>query len=118
MSGSQTDTIRAAFADIWERNLPLIRQRLLAVERAAAEAAKPSPDSERIELGRAEAHKLVGVLGTFGLSQGTELARGLEGRLQPGPGTDANELMRIAAELRSAIEGAQADRIDGVEGRP
>jgi HPt (histidine-containing phosphotransfer) domain-containing protein len=109
MNGSQTDTIRAAFADTWARSLPLINQRVAAVEQAAIEMKRPSPDSDRIELGRAEAHKLAGVLGTFGLQRGTELARDLEEHLICPPEIEeAGRLKKVAAELRTAVEDASA----------
>jgi HPt (histidine-containing phosphotransfer) domain-containing protein len=109
MDGSDANTVKAALADIWERNLPLIRERVTAIEQAAAELAKPSPNADRIAHGQAEAHKLAGVLGSFGLSRGTELARSLEGDLGAERGGDAKELVRAAAELRSVIEGSRAE---------
>ncbi len=112
MNGSQTETIRAAFADIWARSLPLINQRVAAAEQAAIEMEKPSPDFDRIELGRAEAHKLAGVLGTFGLSRGTTLAEDLEECFGGGRASDAREPARIAKELRSIVEEAKVAPTD------
>jgi len=56
----------------------------------------------------ATAHKLAGVLGTFGLNEGTDLARELELLYSREGGLDrslAARLTEVAAELRTMIEG-------------
>ncbi len=53
------------------------------------------------------AHKLAGVLGTFGLTRGTVLARELEINFSRGDGPDpasGKRLAAIAAELRAMVE--------------
>ncbi len=101
------EQVQAALAAVWERERPVLLERVAAVERAAAASAGgapggPAPGAETIEAGRAAAHKLAGVLGTFGLGRGTELARELEARLgEADPG-----LPGLAAELRAVVEGA------------
>lgn len=99
--------MQAALVDIWVRNLPLIQRRLDVVERAATELAGPSPDSELIALGRSEAHRLAGTLGTFGLGRGTALARSLEDGLSERRAGERTEPMRLAAELRSLVDGTR-----------
>jgi len=73
---------------------------------ASALAQNPLTAAEREEA-HAAAHKLAGVLGTFGLTRGTELARQLEiaFSLESTPGPDAGvKLAEIAAELRVIVE--------------
>ena len=72
---------------------------------ASAALAGTLPASLR-EQAFAEAHKLAGVLGTFGLPQGTELAREAETIYAAAAGIDsptAQRLAEIAARLRSLI---------------
>ncbi len=65
-------------ASVWQRNLPLVRQRLECLRSAAWQASvdQMSPSTRR-EAGDI-AHKLAGSLGMFGYLQGTEIARALE----------------------------------------
>ncbi len=65
-------------ASVWQRNLPLVRQRLQCLRDAARQAGtdQMSPSTRR-EAGDV-AHKLAGSLGMFGYLHGTEIARALE----------------------------------------
>ena len=101
--------IQAALADIWIRTLPVIQARVDAIDVAIAELAKPSPGPDLIDGGRAAAHQLSGVLGTFGLHRGTELARAIEERLESGNGDEPPRLAQQADELRSTVEGARVE---------
>lgn len=90
---------------IWTNCLPILLGRVATIEMAVAELDRPSISMERLESGRDEAHKLAGVLGTFGLDRGTELARDLEEHLaSPATGAEAARLRGVAAELRHAVE--------------
>ena len=84
-----TDTTQAmppamadAMARLWAKFLPEIERRLGVMEEAArALREKALPDEQRAAA-HADAHKLAGSLGTFGLQRGTELARQAEHLLE------------------------------------
>jgi HPt (histidine-containing phosphotransfer) domain-containing protein len=91
---------------LWKQFLPQIEERVATLEAAAsALSAGELPDGQR-DAAHAAAHKLAGVLGTFGLTKGTVLAREAE-LLYSGdsdPAT-AEQLARIAAQLKGMIAG-------------
>lgn len=102
------EQIQAALTGIWERSYPLVLKRVSMVEAATAELSKASPATQTVTVGRDEAHKLAGVLGTFGLDRGTRLARDLELHLNAACSQrDAATAEDLAAELRSVIESAR-----------
>jgi len=70
-----------AMARLWAKFLPETERRLSVLEAAvtALEAGALSPDKR--DDAHAEAHKLAGSLGTFGLHRGTALAREAEALL-------------------------------------
>jgi HPt (histidine-containing phosphotransfer) domain-containing protein len=97
------ERVRSDFADVWRRSRPEIGERLAAIE-AAAEAPAGEPD--RWEEAIAAAHKLAGVLGTFGLPRGSELARRIEAELEAG--ASPAQIATLAAELASLVSEAEA----------
>ncbi|HEY2860706.1 MAG TPA: Hpt domain-containing protein [Terracidiphilus sp.] len=67
-----------ALNQLWMKFLPQMEERLSALDTAnRALSAGSLSDEERLEAVGA-AHKLAGVLGTFGLAEGTQLAREAE----------------------------------------
>ncbi|HEX3893361.1 MAG TPA: Hpt domain-containing protein [Terracidiphilus sp.] len=72
----------AAIADImnrmWEKFLPDIGDRVRVLENAAEALAQGSISAELRAEAFSAAHKLAGTLGTFGLEEGTVLAREAE----------------------------------------
>ena len=110
-SGSQRDTtLSDAIDGLWQRFLPEISERVAALEAAAAAAATHTLSGKQREAAQAAAHKLAGVLGTFGLARGTVLARELEQILSGASDSQLNTgagLATAAAELRTMIENQQ-----------
>jgi HPt (histidine-containing phosphotransfer) domain-containing protein len=105
---STVEQVQVTLCDIWDRAYPVVLERVRTIEDAIAELSKQHPQGKPIDAGRADAHKLAGTLGTFGLDRGTELARALEARLSASSSTEkATETKRLAAELRSTIERAR-----------
>jgi HPt (histidine-containing phosphotransfer) domain-containing protein len=92
---------------MWHAHLPELLERVDILEASAqAFAAGPLP-VDRQRAAQAAAHKLAGVLGTFGLTSGTVLARELEimySRQNDTEAESAERLATIAAELRALIE--------------
>ncbi len=91
---------------MWAQYLPQILERVSALEAAGEATVQGAPTAELRLMAIAEAHKLAGTLGTFGLPQGTDLAREAEALCTPEHAIDvasARRLLEIAAELRTMI---------------
>ncbi|HWT92891.1 MAG TPA: Hpt domain-containing protein [Solirubrobacteraceae bacterium] len=70
--------LEAAIAAIWDRSKPIMRERVEHVDRAAAALRDgPLDPAVREEASRA-AHQLAGSLGSFGMPEGSDVARALE----------------------------------------
>jgi HPt (histidine-containing phosphotransfer) domain-containing protein len=106
--GPLTDAaLSQAMDGLWARFLPDIRDRVSVLEAAAQVASEGKLKAKQREAAQTAAHKLAGVLGTFGLTGGTVLARELELIFAHDsfPGCDASvKLAETAAELRAMIE--------------
>jgi len=90
---------------MWARFLPEIENRLVVVEAAAAALASSGLPADQREAAHQAAHKLAGILGTFGLPRGTELARQAEHLLaEEVPVGSIAELAGWVAELRGLIQ--------------
>ena len=64
-------------------------------------------DPRACEAARADAHRLTGLLGTYGLGAGSDLARIVEQRLADGATReDARELGRLANRIRAIVTEA------------
>ena len=107
MAADAQTPLSAALDRMWHVHLPELLERVDILE-ASAEAFAAGPLSvDRQQAAMAAAHKLAGVLGTFGLTTGTVLARELEmiySRQNEPDADTAERLATIAAELRSLIE--------------
>jgi HPt (histidine-containing phosphotransfer) domain-containing protein len=96
---------------LWAKYLPQMEERVRTLQEAAARLAKGDAlsEAERNQAG-ADAHKLAGVLGTFGLQGGTELAREAEqlcgGTLEPDTAA-AERLSMIAERLKATVASRQ-----------
>jgi HPt (histidine-containing phosphotransfer) domain-containing protein len=103
MKKTTPDQIDDILAQLWRKNLPVIRERLDLMDKLAAAAASGTLDEPtRIEaLGIA--HKLAGSLGMYGYPQGTEVASKIERILKsPTPETLAM-LHTLATDLRKSL---------------
>jgi HPt (histidine-containing phosphotransfer) domain-containing protein len=94
--------VEAGLNQIWQRTRPLLLARVATVERAILATATEA----EIDSGRTESHRLAGVLGTFGLDRGTELARELERSLAEPDARKATRTRRLVTELRRTVERA------------
>ena len=107
MQPSEQDALHQALDGLWARFLPTIEERVGLLESAAAACAANRLSSQEQQAAFAAAHKLAGVLGTFGLAEGTALARELEmlysGQSAFDPALGAR-LVSIAAQLRSIVQ--------------
>lgn len=96
--------LNAALDRLWKQFLPQIEERVAVLETASSALSIGKLTDELRDAARAAAHKLAGVLGTFGLTKGTILAREAEmlysGDTDP---ASAAQLTDIPAQLRSLI---------------
>jgi HPt (histidine-containing phosphotransfer) domain-containing protein len=103
MNRKEEAEINALLANLWERNQPLLHERLDALDLIAAEAAAGQMTETSRKNGLDIAHKLSGSLGMFGYDRGTEIAREIEQILtSPTPETMAN-LSVLATDLRQLL---------------
>jgi HPt (histidine-containing phosphotransfer) domain-containing protein len=91
---------------LWAQFLPQLEERVATLESAAAALAAEGLTLELCHEASSAAHKLAGVLGTFGLDVGTDLAREAE-TLYASPASAAaagNEHpAALAAQLRNVL---------------
>jgi HPt (histidine-containing phosphotransfer) domain-containing protein len=92
-------SLDAALQRIWERAQPRLVARVDAIDEAVAAL----DDSARVETARAEAHKIAGLAGTFGLGEASRLARSIEHQLEASGPADPERLRREAGELRAEL---------------
>ena len=100
-----SEDVQAAITRLWARSRPVVLERIAALQVTAAQLAAGRLESDQIEDARADAHKLVGSLGTFGIPQGSDLARGVERELEGGGG-DPARLTDLLAQLRQVVEAS------------
>lgn len=105
-SAGQT-ALTEALDRMWAQFLPQMQERVAVLEAAAEAFAAGRLSNSQIEAAKSAAHKLAGVLGTFGLTKGTVLAREAEilysGEAGDDPGLGPR-LTSIATQLRSVVE--------------
>lgn len=96
----------ALLASLWNRNRPVIEERINVLERAASSASANALDVDQREEAADVAHKLAGSLGMYGYELGTRIARQLELLLDYAT-PDAAQLQVLIVQLRQAL--AQPD---------
>jgi HPt (histidine-containing phosphotransfer) domain-containing protein len=99
-------SLAGALDVLWAKFLPENEERVAALEAAATACAQGGLGEDQREVAGSAAHKLAGVLGTFGLTRGTELARELELMFSQPAGLDpasGERMAEIAAQLRSIL---------------
>jgi HPt (histidine-containing phosphotransfer) domain-containing protein len=101
-------SIADAMARMWAKFLPEIERRLSVLEIATASLDNGTLTIDQRESAHADAHKLAGSLGTFGLHRGTEVARQAECLLASElDGASKTKLASLVSELRSLIDSKQ-----------
>jgi HPt (histidine-containing phosphotransfer) domain-containing protein len=98
--------IAEAMNRLWVKYLPQMEERVATLRKAAESTANGKLTEIEQQRAGAEAHKLAGVLGTFGLKEGTDLAREAEslyGSTLDGSGAVAARLAAIAEQLQLMI---------------
>jgi hypothetical protein len=96
------DQTAALLNALWQRNRPLVEDRLARLDLAAQAATAGLLGEEQREEAAGTAHKLAGSLGMYGFPHGTKLARQIE-LLLDYPTPVGAELRGHIAELRQTI---------------
>ena len=99
--------LNQALNSLWTKFLPQLQERVAVLETSAAAFSANQLSLAGQQEANGAAHKLAGVLGTFGLTRGTVLARELEIMYSRKGGPDrslAARLAETAAELRTIVE--------------
>jgi len=97
------EKIDNVLAELWQKNLPIIRERLDLLDKFGVAASSGKMDEPSRAEALSIAHKLAGSLGMYGYQQGTEIASKMEHILKsPTPETFAT-LRSLAAELRKSL---------------
>ena len=107
-----TGKLHDLLATLWARSTQTIGDRL-DVLRATNRALRTNPaDKKARHAGGDAAHKLAGILGTFGLPEGTNLARRVEVMLEadaPIRAFELDALQRTIDQLHQMIEAKSKD---------
>jgi DNA-binding response OmpR family regulator len=96
-----------AVAKAWTQYQDTMKERIAVLETTAAALSTGSLSQELHHHGQANAHKLVGALGSFGFSEGSRLARELEEILYHSASLDPEQISRfsdLVQQLRQSIE--------------
>ncbi|WP_066379038.1 response regulator [Anabaena sp. CA = ATCC 33047] len=94
-SKSQTETTLTAIAGVWQKFYGRVDQQVKVIEQAALAITQEAPDLELYSQARQEAHTLAGSLGTFGLPEGSKLARQIEQLLKSGTSWTPREISKL-----------------------
>lgn len=90
-------------ASIWQRNLPIVRERLCTLNGIATQADAGALSYESRREAADIAHKLAGSLGMFGYFQGGEVARALEVMLESEGPMQHGSVQELTAKLLRAV---------------
>jgi len=103
IDGQINTQISELLAQLWQKNLPVIRERLDLLDQFGSAAVSGSFEEhtriEAIDI----AHKLAGSLGMYGYQQSTELASRMERILKSPTPETLGTLRALAADLRKSL---------------
>lgn len=104
---SATAQLQAKLQVLWEVSKGTIQERLEVLEKTHQQLASGTSDSQIRQHGLEAAHKLSGILGVFGMPEGTEAASQIEHLLKqeelPTP-TDLETLRQLTERLHTIIK--------------
>jgi HPt (histidine-containing phosphotransfer) domain-containing protein len=107
MKKTPPDKISAQIDDVllqlWQKNLPTIRERLDLLDKFGSVAVSGKLDEPTRLEALSIAHKLAGSLGMYGYQQGTEVASKMERILKSPTPETLTTLHALAADLRKSL---------------
>jgi HPt (histidine-containing phosphotransfer) domain-containing protein len=104
---SQEQKLQTMLSALWDRSRHTVVERAAVLQAAGALLRDDRLDEATRQSAVDSAHKLAGVLGTFGLPHGTELAREAEiffGRSTPPGKKEIEQLQVLLAELARLVD--------------
>jgi HPt (histidine-containing phosphotransfer) domain-containing protein len=102
-SDTASEDISALLADLWQRHLPSMRDRLDLLDRAAKQATSGSLPEPLREQAQSVAHKLAGNLGMFGYNEAGDTASQMEQIFKAPTDQTLIELAPLAQSLRRQL---------------
>jgi diguanylate cyclase (GGDEF)-like protein len=120
MAGQATGAAQTVsqLVEIWRQYRPATIQRLVSIEAAVAAIVTDTLNDQLRAGAHADAHKLAGSLGTFGLHRASDIARVLEFLFEVRTNFSREETLRLCnltTELRARIEQGPTDEHTRVE---
>ncbi|MGB7413695.1 MAG: response regulator, partial [Thermosynechococcaceae cyanobacterium] len=103
-----------AITDIWIKFQPRVSQQVGLLEKAAAAIQNGPLEAQLQQQAQREAHTLAGGLGTFGLAEGSRIARNLEQLLQVDTALDEAQLLQFqqaVTALRQEVDLAHRPQV-------
>lgn len=110
METSDRSALNDAMNRLWHHYLPQIEERVNTLHIAAIALADGALTAVQCEQASSAAHNLAGVLGTFGLAEGTILAREAEAFYCIGPPVDYSSVNGRLAEVVTQLRAMIASR--------
>ena len=106
---SNAQELEALLQTLWKSSRPTLLERLETLRDAQSKLAAGCLDDQTRKDAEAAAHKLAGVLGTFGLPEGSKLASQIEAMLAPEAELDT-EHWRALGESVDRLEAVIASK--------
>jgi HPt (histidine-containing phosphotransfer) domain-containing protein len=106
MGESAANPFAEAMNRLWAKHLSQMEERVATLRKVAESLSTGTLTAIEQQQAAADAHKLAGVLGTFGLKEGTELAREAEALCESkldGNSAAALRLASIAEQLQAML---------------
>ena len=110
MAAGPQPEIAEALKLLWLKFLPQMQERVAVLEEANSALQSSSLSDEQRAAAGAAAHKLAGSLGTFGLTEGTNLAREAEQIYTSDRDFDSSAAARIGVITRELANLIQTHR--------
>jgi chemotaxis protein histidine kinase CheA len=108
MSGPGESAFAEAINRLWEKYFPQMEERVATLQQAAEKVRTGELTENEQQKAATNAHKLAGVLGTFGLTDGTHLAREAENLYE-----NSGDKIRLSAARLAVIAGQLQAMIAG-----
>jgi chemotaxis protein histidine kinase CheA len=104
--------IAARLRELWRTSKPTVLERMTALHTACSSLVQNPGDAEARLAGLEAAHKLAGVLGIFGMPQGSEIASAIEALLKAGETLSPGDLAILRGQIADldAVIAAKADQ--------
>jgi HPt (histidine-containing phosphotransfer) domain-containing protein len=103
--GSPAQSLDELLNALWKSNYPTLLERVKIMREASEKLAAGTLDAESRQAANSAAHKLSGVLGTFGLPEGSRLASQIEWRFdeKSSADEDSGELALLIEKLEAIL---------------